>query len=857
MDQAIPTEPLMPNVAQPEPPKALMEVYHPITKEKLTVPQEQAYQGLIMGQYDVPAASDYDVLKDSGELGGNSYKIKGVDLVKALKGGFTFDTPEAKAIRAYKRDNQGVLGGTKAFAASAANQALIGIPEVAAKLGVSRWLPDFVNKNTLTMEEWEALHEIQPGAALAGGVTGFVGSLLGGPASVVARAASATGGIAERGLSKIIGATAVEQVGSRTATQAAKEIVAKLGGAAVEGATFMAPQAATEAVLGDPQAAAESLITGGLVGGIFGGTSMLGSRLIKEGQKLISPEKIETVGQAIKETGKAALEVSTGIRRSALDRYIENPKAVEAAKPLSQVTDDFLAKTQELREETTAGFYKGREILEKSGVSFEAPQIYKAFTNTMDKLGGTAKVNPDVAKGLDLITNYGSKLESLAASQGGKILGVQVKEATQYLDNLVSYENSKLFGADKLVESQIKQVRRGLDSLIKEAVPEYAEHMTAQREMVTTLKDIASQFRTPKGAENLLKRIMNGKDRFAESKLQSFDDEFGTSFLNDLKNSVAKDAFEKETTQGSRKTLGYAAAGASVGGGIAGPAGALVGGAIGAATGMASDKFGTAWAKKALDVLRLADEHVNLSTGKLQEFKPWLIDLQESGKLKAAARMPLHQLFGVKDSYKNDDEAMENIRSKASELVANPNLLQERINQYTTPLMDAGATKVAEQLNLSIQKSVKYVLENVPKETLAQSPFAPKIKVKPTASQIYDFKNKMEVLADPWTVMAHVKNGTLSPAHVDSLQANYPALYNYMKIHIEHAAATSPVPLSYQKRITLGTLFGSALDSSLQPGKLLDLQNSFIAPEDGSKEKQAEIDIASQSILKTDKFQQA
>ena len=186
MDQAIPTtEPLMPNVAQPEPPKALMEVYHPITKEKLTVPQEQAYQGLIMGEYDVPAASDYDVLKDTGELGGNSYKIKGVDLVKALKGGFTFDTPEAKAIRAYKRDNQGVLGGTKAFAASAANQALIGIPEVAAKLGVSRWLPDFVNKNTLTMEEWEALHEIQPGAALAGGVTGFVGSLLGGPASVV------------------------------------------------------------------------------------------------------------------------------------------------------------------------------------------------------------------------------------------------------------------------------------------------------------------------------------------------------------------------------------------------------------------------------------------------------------------------------------------------------------------------------------------------------------------------------------------------------------------------------------------------------------------------------------------------
>lgn len=862
LPEETPAAPLasMPNAAQPLPPekaRALMEVYHPVTKEKFTVPQEKAYQGIIEGMYDVPADADYDVLKDNGELGGESYKIKGIELAKALKGGFTFDTPEAKAIRAYKRDNEGVIGGTKVFAASAANQALAGIPEVAAKLGASRWLPEFVNKNTLTMEEWEALHELHPGAALAGGITGFAGSLFSGPVGLLAKASTGAGALAERGLAKVIGATAAEQVGTRTAAQAAKEIVAKMGGAAVEGATFMIPQAATEAVLGDPEAAAESLKMGGLIGGAFGGASMLGSKLIKEGQKLISPERIETAGQAISETGKSALQVATGINRDAMNKYIANPEAVNAARPLAEIADDFIQKVKSLREEGTLSSSKSREILETSGLEISSDEISKPFLKVADKLGEIAKVNPNADKALNKIMSYGASLENVAVEQGGKLTAPQIKNALGYLDSLVSYEGSKEFGLDKLVQNEIKGVRRSLDSLIKDSIPEYKAHMKELADATEVAKSVASSFKSDKGAENVLKRIMTGKDRFIEEKLSKFDEFFGTNYVDELKNSYAKQAFEKETTQGTRKAFTYGSAGAGIGGGFAGPVGALAGTAIGAAVGAAADKFGTAWAKKALDVLRIADERVTEATGKLQGVKPWLDDLQKSGKTKAAAIMPLNQIFGTKEHYKNDDEAIEKIREKASQFVANPEMLQKQISQYTTPLQDAGAHKVAGQLNLSLQNSVKYIFDNVPKETIAQSPFAPKIKIKPAPSQVADFKNKMEVLSNPWTVLDRVKDGTLSPAHVQSLQANYPQLYNYMKMHIEHAAATSPVPLSYQKRITLGVLFGSPLDASLQPGKLVDLQNSFIAPDDGSKEKQAEIDIASQAILKTDKFQQA
>jgi hypothetical protein len=836
--------------------RQLMTVYDPQSRKPINTTQDDAFQGLVTGQYTVPADQTYGVIKDNGELGGEAYTVQGTELVKALKGGFYFDTPETKAIREYKADNSGVLGGAKAFAASAANQALLGIPEVAGKLGVARWMPDFINKNTLTMDEWQALHEVHPGSSFAGGTAGFIASLLGGPGSIAARAAVTTGELGERGLAKIIGATAADQVGSRTATQAAKEIVAKLGGATIEGATFMAPQAVTEAVLGDPEAAAESLMSGGLVGGAFGGATMLGSKLIKAGAKLISPEKIETAGQAISETGKSALEVATGINRQAMNRYIENPDAINAAKSLPEITDDFLEKVKQVREEGTLSSAKSRQILEQSPVSFSANEISAPFVSTIDKLGEIAKVNPNAEKALNSIVNYGAQLEKVAIQQGGIFKANQVKDVLGYLDSLVSYEGSKEFGLDKLVENQIKGIRRNLDFLIKDTIPEYAEHMSELSEATKVAKDVASSFRSEKGAENLLKRIMSGKDRFTEAKLEKFDEFFGTNYVNDLKDSYTKQAFEKETTNGSRKALTYGSAGAGLGGAFAGPMGALVGGSIGAVTGAAADKFGTGWVKKALDIVETANKQVTETTGKLQGMKPWLEDLKKSGKVKGAAVMPLNQFFND-ERKENDDQALEKIQSAAATYVSNPALLQQKIKTFTQPLRDANATKVADQLEISLQKSVQYVYDNMPKEMLPQSPFAPKIKMKPSPSAMSDFKNKLEVLKNPWSILDHVKDNTLSPAHVHSLQSNYPALYNYMKVHVQHSAATNPVPLSYQRRIALGTLFGMSLDTSLEPSKLLDLQTSFIAPEDGSKERQAEIDVASQAILGTDKFQKA
>lgn len=995
---AAPTPMPMPN-ANPEvqqgAKRQLMTVYDPLTRKSLTTTQDDAFQGLVTGQYTVPADETYGITKDNGELGGEAYTVQGRELVKALKGGYYLDTPENKAIRQYKEDNAGVLGGAKAFAASAANQALLGVPEVAGKLGIARWMPEFINKNTLTMDEWQALHEVNPGASFAGGTAGFIGSLFLGPAGVVARGAAATGQLGERALAKVIGATAAEQVGSRTATQAAKEIVAKMGGAAIEGATFMAPQAVTEAVLGDPEAAAESLMSGGLVGGAFGGATMLGGKLIKTGKNLLFSKPVESAAEAVTEIGLAGVNIATGVRpeiaKEAMELLKKDPDALVNAKTREDIFDTMtqtvknyedqytklqgsitstkealeLAKKtnlQNLRQieaprdaaiklnesmnqaKATLGDLSDQveQVLENAGVTMRRQDVQSMLTKIQGSLKGD--ISDTAAAARKTLENYKQRLRT---GYGDELTGGEVRQIMRSVRNdITSWERGA--GAFNDVQNNaILSFTESLSSKLK-GNPEYKTLMEQMAPISQTLREMTKVASTPEKALTFLNTVIKstekGKlksellDRWknvsgtdllpdleavknakkileasktqdvtellakneylahleAVKKFQEYENVYnkfsrissgriqsvvnnqvgtrpnildqkaikelssvtGVDFEAMLRHTKVAEAFEKETTAGSRKALTYGAAGAGFGGAIAGVPGAVAGGAIGAFVGAASDKYGTQWVRHALEVIETANKQVAHTTEKLQSLKPWVQDLRKSGKARGAAVMPLQKFFD-EHRKENDDQALESIQKQAAVYVSNPAVLQQKIKEYTQPLIDANAPKVAEQLEIALQRSVNYVYQNMPKELLATSPFAPKIKMKPNPSEMAQFKNKLEVLRDPWTVLDHVADNTLSPAHVHSLAANYPSLYNYMKIHIEHAAATSPVPLDYQKRIMLGTLFGSALDSSLTPSKLLDLQTSFIAPEDGSREKQAEIDIASQAILKTDKFQQA
>jgi hypothetical protein len=79
------------------------------------------------------------------------------------------------------------------------------------------------------------------------------------------------------------------------------------------------------------------------------------------------------------------------------------------------------------------------------------------------------------------------------------------------------------------------------------------------------------------------------------------------------------------------------------------------------------------------------------------------------------------------------------------------------------------------------------------------------------------FKTYYDAVNNPVGVLDHVKNGTLSPLHVEALSSVYPELHQEMKSKIfEHLvdAKSKGQTLPYRLRNSVSTLLGQPLDST-------------------------------------------
>lgn len=249
-----------------------------------------------------------NVISPYGEKG----TIPSEKLQEFINAGYTQESSNDKAVRQYVDENKGVVGQVKTFAAQAADEFLMGVPEVALDL----------TQDPLERAKREALKKENYYSNLAGGLTGFAGSLAyGAPLGKIAV------GAGERLATSIIqkGAGAVSEAAAK---KAAESIVAKsaarVAGGTVEGLAFAAPRAITEAALGDTDAAAETLTYGAALGGgisaLIGGTAAG----IRGAKKLVKEADLEPVRNW-------AAKTFTNVPKENIDLYLNNPEAVDAA----------------------------------------------------------------------------------------------------------------------------------------------------------------------------------------------------------------------------------------------------------------------------------------------------------------------------------------------------------------------------------------------------------------------------------------------------------------------------------------------------------------------------------------------
>jgi len=356
-------------------------------------------------------------------------------LDKAIESGYLPETPQDKIVNDYVVENQNLKGAIKVGVKSFLNQLAFDVPDTVEEM----------TSDPLERAKIEALKKEHRLATVVGGVPGFFASLpVGGP--VAGAAGKAAGRLAESLLARTALRSGEEAIAGAGVKAAAKEIAsraivkgAELG---VEGAAFTAPVVLTEAVLGDPELAAETVAMNGIIGMTLGGAIGTASGLTDQAKPLFGKalEKYRSMlgrnaVQAAQSAGVGESEmVSKAISQG--DKYTIK-SGVQQSGEMQKASDDLL--------DYVYGSMKEKKIT--------APQISEAAQRQgIDLIPGMLEKDPRVRQMV-------SRLET-SPSLPGNWAYEKVQNARNRIQDIISKDIVGM-GADDVLSKNVSQMSLG------------------------------------------------------------------------------------------------------------------------------------------------------------------------------------------------------------------------------------------------------------------------------------------------------------------------------------------------------------------------------------------------------------
>lgn len=335
-------------------------------------------------------------------------------------------------------------------------------------------------------------------------------------------------------------------------------------------------------------------LTKGEVGGALLDTA-IGGTIGAVANKVV-PAAVTKIKDGAGWVGKKVGNIAFGVGEEATEKYLANPVAIRSAKPLKEVTDNFLGKVDEV----------GNALSRDSTESYAALYNHSAKATTLSNpvrlsasnLIQKGEIGADRKSAVRFLDTIAKDIDNMADDAGELTLD-KGKQTLSVLDAEITKAEKK--GVDKQILRAYSEARQNIDSYLKTRSPEYKEIMSKLAEDTQNLKGISGKFRSEGGAANTLKRVSQGRDPFTKEALQAFDDQFASNFTQDLEDAAIKNQFTRDTTNGSRRTLAGAAIGGGLGSVVVPGLGSVVGPALGASAGAAIDKVGGQIWQKVLD----------------------------------------------------------------------------------------------------------------------------------------------------------------------------------------------------------------------------------------------------------------
>lgn len=416
--------------------------------------EEQLHQALLTGTHSFESGSRVQVLSPDGELG----SVPSENVADAIRQGYRVETPSQAAVRQYVDDNQGLKGALKVGLGQAADEAALGLPELVFKH----------KGDPLEVAKWEALKKEHELANNLGGIAGFGASLFTG-APLWKGAAKAGESVAAHLAEKAVVA-AGEELGKRTAQSAAASVLrnmaAKGAGAATEGAIASMPHAITETALGDPEAAAETLVAGAGIGMLLGGGGALAKDMLKLGKEatLKGVSMVTQQEETAKSLARKVAKVLTGVNEDDVLHYVQNADRVNAAparEELENMIDASIAKL-----EASATGAKEKLLQARQDAKDAARALY------VDKTAGAPDMEA-IQKLVGTTNEQKVALGSLSEQAEDELLRANLKFSKKDIERLVDAQVEKLRvgGRGGLTESQIEElVEEFGDDVVKQVV---------------------------------------------------------------------------------------------------------------------------------------------------------------------------------------------------------------------------------------------------------------------------------------------------------------------------------------------------------------------------------------------------
>jgi hypothetical protein len=177
-------------------------------------------------------------------------------------------------------------------------------------------------------------------------------------------------------------------------------------------------------------------------------------------------------------------------------------------------------------------------------------------------------------------------------------------------------------------------------------------------------------------------------------------------------------------------------------------------------------------------------------------------------------------------------DSIQELRDHANELVNNPEMLMQRLDQANQGMQ--GAPNVVSAMNMTAVRALQFLTQTMEAKMPqgAQLPFD--AKFTPSKSQLYSLAKTMKYINQPWDVLKEVASGRVSKEGKDVLENVHPELYVDMKAQVMNGisqaqAKGKSIPMA--KRLAISYFLGQPLDSTMTQASIASNQMTFAMPQ--------------------------